>query len=395
MMSTDPSERLVYFDNAATSFPKPSGVLRGMVETYARLGVSPGRGSYDLSEEASRYVEQVRLQLAGLFDAPDADRVVFAANATDALNLAIQGMVGHGDHVVSTRLAHNSVLRPLAHLHADRGVEVDLVPFGGDGLVDPDDVAAAMRPTTRLVVVTHASQVLGTAQPIAEIGEVCAVRGVPLLVDAAQTAGLVPVMLRAWGAAAVAFTGHKALLGPAGIGGLVVSPEAQIAPTRFGGTGIDSESLIQTPSYPHRLEAGTLNLPGIIGLSLGVEAVQRAGMAGAHDREMLLIRRLRDGLAALPGVVVHSPAPRSGDVPLLTCNVEGLSASDLGAILDADYGIAVRSGFHCAPLVHRDLATSDRGGAVRFSAGAFTTQEDVDRAIAAMGDVVEGVTACR
>lgn len=385
------ADRFVYLDNAATSYPKPPEVLDGVCRTYARIGVSPGRGSYDLSEEASRFVDDVRQGLAGFFDAPDPRRVVFAANATDALNLAIQGMVTPGDHIVSTRLEHNSVLRPLTHLHEDRGIEFDLVPFGGDGLVDPDDVVRALRLNTRLVVVTHASQVLGTVQPVAEIAAACVERGVPLLVDAAQTAGQVPVSLGSWRASAVAFTGHKALLGPAGIGGLVVSPEAEIAPTKFGGTGIDSQSLSHTPSYPHRLEAGTLNLPGIIGLAFGVAAVQQAGLAEAHSSEMRLMRRLREALAALPGVIVHSPEPRPGDVPVLTCNVAGIVPSDVGAILDADYGIAVRTGLHCAPLVHRDLGTLERGGAVRFSAGPFTTEEDIDRAVVAMTAVAAGL----
>lgn len=378
------ADRLIYFDNAATSFPKPRAVLAGMVEAYAEIGVSPGRGSYDLSEEASRYVDDVRQSLADFFDAPAAERVVFTSNATDALNLAIQGMVAPGDHVVSTRLEHNSVLRPLMHLREGRGVAFDLVPFAADGLVNPDDIARAIRSTTRLVVVTHASQVLGTVQPIVEIAAVCVERGVPLLVDAAQTAGQVPVRLRDSDVSAIAFTGHKALMGPAGIGGLVVSPEVEIEPTRFGGTGVDSENLTHTRAYPHRLEAGTLNLPGVIGLALGVAAVQEDGMTEVHRREMRLMRRLREALAAIPGVVVHSPRPRPQDVPIVTCNVAGIAPGDVGAILDADYNVAVRTGLHCAPLVHRDLGTLERGGAVRFSAGPFTSEEHVDRVIEAI-----------
>lgn len=383
-MSRGPAEDIVYLDNAATSYPKPRAVLDAMVETYGSLGVSPGRGGYDLAQEASRYVDDTRRQLTGLFDAPDSERVVFAANATDALNLAIQGSLRPGDHVVSTRLEHNSVLRPLTHLSQSIGLKVDLVPFGADGVVDPEDVARAVRPATRLVIVTHASQVLGTVQPIAQIAAVCAERGVSLLVDAAQTAGLAPVTLNAWQAAAVAFTGHKALLGPAGIGGLVVSPEAEIMPTRFGGTGVDSESLLHTAAYPYRLEAGTLNLLGIIGLSQGVAMLQSEGIGAVHDRELALARRLQEGLASLPGVRVLSPPLRSEDMPVVTCTVEQISPSDVAAILDADHGIAVRSGLHCAPLVHRDLHTMEQGGAVRFSAGYFTTEEHIQAALEAM-----------
>jgi cysteine desulfurase / selenocysteine lyase len=380
--------RLIYLDNAATSFPKPREVLDRMVEIYARLGASPGRGGHDLAEEASSFVDAARRQLADFFDAPDPGRVVFAANATDALNLAIQGMVRPGDHVVSTRLEHNSVLRPLSHLRESGRIEFDLVPFDGQGLVDPADVARAIRPDTKLVVVTHASQVLGTVQPVAEIAAVCAERVVPLLVDAAQSAGQVPVRLGEWKASAVAFTGHKALLGPSGIGGLVVSPDATIATTRFGGTGVDSASLMHTRSYPHRLEAGTLNLLGIIGLSEGIEYLRTEGMTEVHDREMTMIGRLRGGLAALPGIVVYGPELRDQDVPILTCNIERMAPSDVGAILDADYGIAVRTGLHCAPLVHGDLRTAEQGS-VRFSLGISTTDEHIDRALEAMREIAE------
>ncbi|HOT24096.1 MAG TPA: aminotransferase class V-fold PLP-dependent enzyme [Thermoleophilia bacterium] len=380
------TDGLVYLDNAATSFPKPREVLDRMAEVYAEMGASPGRGGYDLSVEAGSLVDGVRRQLADFFDAPDPDRVVFAANATDALNLAIQGMVSAGDHVVSTRLEHNSVLRPLHHLRMRGTIELDLVPCDRHGVVDPGDVVSAMRRETRLVVVTHASQVLGTVQPVAEIAALCAERGVPLVVDAAQTAGQVPVRLEEWNVAAVAFTGHKAMLGPTGSGGLVVAPGAVIAPTRFGGTGVDSASLTHTASYPHRLEAGTLNLLGIIGLAKGLEYLRGEGVEDVHRREMGLIRRLRDGLTALSGVTVYSPAPRDDDVPILTCGVEGMAPSDVGAILDADHGIAVRTGLHCAPLVHRDLGLAEQGS-VRFSPGIFSTEADIDHALAAMAAI--------
>ena len=375
--------RLVYLDNAATSFPKPRACLDRAVEIYARLGASPGRGGYDLAVEASTLVDDCRRRLADFFDAPDPDRVVFAANATDALNLAIQGMVRPGDHVVSTRLEHNSVLRPLWHLRQRGHIEFDLVPFDDGGLVDPEAVGRAIGRFTRLVVVSHASQVLGTVQPVAEIAAVCAEHGVPLVVDAAQSAGHVPVRLRSWQVSAIAFTGHKALLGPTGSGGLVVAPETAIASTRFGGTGVESASLTHTQAYPHRLEAGTLNLLGVIGLFEALAYVEAHDVAATHRREMALARRLRAGLADLPGVTLHSPEPRDDDVPIVTCNVEGMAPADVGAILDADYGIAVRTGLHCAPLVHEDLHIAGRGS-VRFSPGRFTTDDDVSQALEAM-----------
>jgi cysteine desulfurase family protein len=375
--------RLIYLDNAATTFPKPEEVLRGTLETYQRLCVSPGRGGYDLAVEAGVLVDQTRRKLAHFFGAPDPDLVIFALNATDALNLAIQGIVGPGDHVVATRLEHNSVLRPLFHLRKQIGIDFDLVPFDQDGFVDPDAIGRAIRPHTRLVVVSHASNVLGTVQPAAEIARVCADHGIPLLLDVAQSAGLVPIDMKTWGVNAIAFTGHKALMGPSGVGGLVLLPDLQIAPTRFGGTGIDSANLFHTQNYPHRLEAGTLNLLGIIGLSAGLDYVDKTGMGQMLQHEIALLERLWQGMCALDGVRVYTADSRRQHTPVLICNIDGMLSEDVGAILDGDYGVAVRTGLHCAPLVHQDLGTSLHG-AVRFSLGPFNTDEDIDKVLEAM-----------
>ncbi len=382
------TDRLVYLDNAATTFPKPPEVLREMVETYARIGVSPGRGSHDLAVQAGTFVDETRAQVARFFGAPDPTRVIFAANATDALNTAIQGLVRPGDHVVATRLDHNSVLRPLHHL-AERGIiTYDLAPFDDRGFVDPEAIAALLRPTTRAVVMCHASNVLGTIQPIAAIGRLCAERGVPLIVDAAQSAGQVPIDMTALGVSALAFTGHKSLYGPSGIGGLVLAPDLDLETTRFGGTGMDSASLVHTQAYPLRLEVGTLNLLGVIGLSLGIDFVERLGLDELHRREMALVARLRDGLAANPAITLYCADDLADHLPVLTANVAGVHPQDVGAILDGDFGIAVRVGVHCAPMVHRDLGTIDRG-AVRFSLGAFNTAEEIDRAIEAMNAIAQ------
>lgn len=386
------TDRLIYLDNAATSFPKPDEVLRGMIATYARIGASPGRGSHDLAARAGQFVEKTRTRLARFFGAPDPSRVIFGANASDALNTVILGLVQPGDHVVATRLDHNSVLRPLHHL-AERGtITYDLAPFDGRGYVDPDAVAALIRPNTRAVVMCHASNVLGTIQPLADIGRRCAEHGVPLVVDAAQSAGQVPLDMGALGIAALAFTGHKALYGPSGIGGLVLQPDLDVATTRFGGTGMDSYSLMHSQAYPLRLELGSLNLLGVIGLSLGLDFVEREGIAALHEREMALVARLRDGLADDPAITLYCADDLTGHLPVLTANVTDVHPQDVGAILDGDFGIAVRVGVHCAPLVHRDLGTIDRG-AVRFSPGAFTTTEDIDEAIAAMRAIATPASA--
>jgi cysteine desulfurase / selenocysteine lyase len=382
-----PTDPLVYLDTAATSFPKPPEMLRGMLDTFARVGVSPGRGSHDLAAQAGQLVDAARRQLARFFEAPDPDRVVFAGNATDALNLAIQGLAEPGDHFVATELDHNSVLRPLHALAAQGRITYDLAPFDDRGFVDPDDVARLIRPNTRAVVMTHASNVLGTIQPVAEVGQLCEARGVPLVVDAAQTAGRIPVGLASLHASAISFTGHKSLCGPPGIGGLVVRPDLVIRTTRFGGTGMDSRSLEHTQAWPFRLEAGTINTIGIIGLSIGVDCIGRQGLGAIQAHELALLERLRDGLRDLPGVRLYCADDLADHIAILTASVEGIDPDDVGDMLDHEFHIAVRVGLHCAPLVHRRLETGDHG-AIRFSPGPFTSAEDIDRAIAAMQAIV-------
>jgi len=374
---------MIYLDNGATTFPKPASVLHRMVETYLRMGVSPGRGSYDLATEAEEYVADTRAKTAKFFGAPDPDRVIFTSNATDALNIALQGILRPGDHVVSTRLEHNSVLRPLHHLRLKGVIEYDLVPFDGNGFVDPGEIAAAMKPNTRLVVMCHASNVLGTIQPIGEVGRLCVSRNVPLVVDAAQTAGVLPIDMESCRIAALAFTGHKSMLGPTGIGGLVLNEGIDVEPTRFGGTGVDSKALTQTESLPYRLEAGTLNLLGIIGLSEAMEFLEKAGILSIHAREMYLLGKLRDSLSSIDRIEVYCARDLSKHVGLLTVNVRGMAPEVVGAILDGDFGIAVRVGLQCAPLVHESLGTSP-GGGVRFSLGPFNTEEEIETTSAAM-----------
>ncbi|MCX5815175.1 MAG: aminotransferase class V-fold PLP-dependent enzyme [Proteobacteria bacterium] len=380
------ADKLIYLDNAATTFPKPAAILSRMIDIYARHGVSPGRGSYDLAAEASELVSKTRRKVAHFFGAPNADRVIIAGNATDALNIALQGMLRPGDHVVSTKLEHNSVLRPLFHLRQKGIIEYDLVSFDGKGFVNPDDIIAALRPNTRLVVLCHASNVLGTIQPVTEIAHRCRERDVPLLIDAAQSAGVIPIDMQFSQIAAVAFTGHKSLLGPTGVGGLVLNEGIEIKSTRFGGTGFESISPVHTQTFPYRLEAGTLNLLGIIGLSEGLDFLEGMGIQSIHNREMELLVALRDGMSSLEGIEMYCAEDLSNHVAILTVNVRGMDPEDVGAILDADFGIAVRVGLHCAPLVHETLGTSPRG-AVRFSLGPLNVGEDIDRTVDAMARI--------
>jgi len=374
---------IIYLDNAATTFPKPREVLERMIDLYSSKGVSPGRGGYDCAQEADELVYGVRKRLCQFFGGDDPDRVIFASNATDALNLVIQGAVKPGGHVVSSQLEHNSVLRPLRHLKIEGLIDCDLVPFDGQGFIDPDDIARAIRPQTQLVVLTHASNVLGTIQLVEAIGSLCRERNVPLVIDAAQSAGLVPIDISAWGVSALAFTGHKSLLGPTGIGGLVLRRSLEVQSTRFGGTGIDSQELIHTQTYPHRLEAGTLNILGIIGLMAGLDYLSAQGMESILVRERALARRLWEGLAEIKGVKLYGAPDWQRRLGVVLANVEGMIPADVGAILDADFDIATRVGLQCAPLAHQRLGTG-RAGGVRFSLGPFNTAEQIDRAVEAM-----------
>jgi cysteine desulfurase family protein len=379
---------MIYLDNAATTFPKPRKVLERMIDLYASKGVSPGRGGYDCAQEADELVYGVRKRLCQFFGGDDPDRVIFASNATDALNLVIQGAVKPGGHVVSSQLEHNSVLRPLQHLRESGLINYDLIPFDGQGFIDPDDVARAIRPQTQLVVLTHASNVLGTIQPIEAIGSLCLERNVPLVIDAAQSAGVVPIDISAWGVSALAFTGHKSLLGPTGIGGLVLRRSLEVQSTRFGGTGIDSQELIHTQTYPHRLEAGTLNILGIIGLMAGLDYLLAQGMESILLRERALARRLWEGLAGLERVKLYGANHWERRLGVVLANIEGMIPADVGAILDADFGIATRVGLHCAPLVHQRLGTG-RAGGVRFSLGPFNTPEQIDETVEAVKKIAQ------
>jgi cysteine desulfurase/selenocysteine lyase len=380
--------QLIYLDNAATTFPKPEGVCEYMMSFYSRCGVNPGRSGYDLSMEAEELVYGTRKTLAAFFGGQTPERLIYAYNATDALNLLINGIVGRGDHVVSTKLEHNSVLRPLYHKQIEEGAEVDYVAFDSHGYLHPEDIDKAIRPNTKLVIVNHASNVLGTVQSLAEIGVVCKKHGVPFAIDASQSAGVVPIDMQSMCIGAVAFTGHKSLMGPTGIGGLCMADDLEIRITRFGGTGVRSAVRTHLYEYPYRLEAGTLNLIGVAGLRAGLNYVLERGRENIHHDEMKLYRRLVDGLRGIDGVVLH--CTEGGDhLAVCSFNVEGMEAADVGTMLDVDYDIACRTGLHCAPLVHESIGTLEKKGSVRLSIGAFNTKEDIEAAIEAVRDIAD------
>ncbi len=380
------SSAIIYLDNAATTFPKPQEVLEQMGEAYRRFGVNPGRSGYDLCVVAGDLVLETRRELTRLFHGTDPMRLVFASNATDALNTALLGMLGPGDHAITTTVEHNSVIRPLNHLRRDHGVEVDFVPLGSDFRLDPGEIAKRFKPNTRVVVVNHGSNVMGTIQPVGEIGRRCRERGIRLVIDAAQTAGVVPVDVEALQVDVVAFTGHKSLLGPTGTGGLYVREGVDVRPTRFGGTGVHSAAPFHLEDYPHRLEAGTGNVAGIAGLHFAQAYIARRGMAEIYRHEMELFGRLQAGLQAIEGVTLHGPTRLDDRLPVLSFTVAGLDPSDVGTRLDVAYNIAARTGLQCAPLIHQQMGTGERG-TVRLSVGPMNVDGDIDKALQAVAEI--------
>ncbi len=384
-------DEFIFLDNGATSFPKPEEVYQFMDQFYRKFGVNPGRSGYDLCLETGELVEDTRKILTKYFNGKDPNRLCFSYNSTDALNLAIFGMLKEGDHAITTTIDHNSVLRPLYHLYKNSGVKVDYIPFDSQGFVDPDDFPKKFNKNTKLVAVNQASNVTGTIQPVQEIGKHCREREIPLLIDASQSAGKIPVDIEALKADVVVFTGHKSFLGPTGIGGLYVREGIEIRHTRAGGTGVRSAVRTHLQEYPYRLEYGTLNVLGVAGLHAGLKWIEKKGMSNIHDHEMRLTTLLRDGLKEIDGVTLYCQEDLTDHIAVLLFNVDGLEAADTGTILDVDYNIACRTGLHCAPLVHEQLGTDKIHGGVRFGLGPFNTEEHVKTAIQA----VEEITSSR
>ncbi|MEH0021557.1 MAG: aminotransferase class V-fold PLP-dependent enzyme [Desulfobacter sp.] len=380
-------EDLIYLDNGATSFPKPDAVYAFMDEFYRNNGVSPGRSGYDLSIETGNIVENTRKTMTRYFNGTDPDRLVFSANSTDSINLALYGMLSPGDHVITTALEHNAVLRPLYHLSKYHGVEVDYIPFDRNGFVSPEDFLPKFKPNTRLVVVNHGSNVIGTVQPVGEIGKICREKGVKFLVDASQTAGKLPIDIREMNIDVIAFTGHKSLLGPTGIGGMYVGEDIHIRHTRAGGTGVKSAQRHHLEEYPYRMEYGTMNVVGIAGLYAGMQWIREQGMETIHDHEMSLTRRFRDGLAQLKDVETYCADSLENHIGVISFNVKGQEAVNVGTLLDGDYNIACRTGLQCAPMVHEQIGTDKIHGTVRAGFGPFNTQEHVDRALEAVSEI--------
>ena len=374
----------IYLDNAATSHPKPESVIRAVVGAMTEANANPGRSGHAQALAAARLVLNAREALSALIGAKDAMSVIHCFNCTDALNLAIKGSLKLGDHVIATALEHNSVLRPLWGLATRRRIALTLIEPRRDGFIDPEDIARAVTERTALIACTQASNVTGAIQPVAAVGQVAKKCGVRYLIDGAQALGAMPVDVGALGCDLYAFPGHKSLLGPQGTGGLYIRPGISLKPLREGGTGSASDSLAQPAELPERYESGTVNLPGIAGLGAGVGYVaERLSQIMIHERE--LTGALMEGLRAIPGAVIYSPAEEAARAGIVAFNVGDLSSSQVADLLSAR-GFAVRGGLHCAPRAHRFLGTLQRG-AVRASVGYANTFEEIDAFIDAVKSI--------
>ena len=377
---------IVYLDNAASSWPKPPSVSKAMADTVDRFGANPGRGTHRMAVEAGKILFSTRRKLAQLFQIRNPNDIAFALNTTYALNMAILGYLKQGDHVVCTAVEHNAVRRPLERLKEAVDVTVTYVETLEDGSLNPADVKRSMMPNTKLVVINHSSNVLGSILPIEEIAEIAHVHGAKILVDAAQSAGILPIDVEKMGIDMLAFPGHKGLYGPQGTGGLYLHPDIELDPVITGGTGSQSESIQQPNVRPDRYESGTQNVPGIAGLGEGVDAVLHEKVQNIHNREWGYTQRMMEGLLRLSGLKVLGPAlgqPRTG---IVSFTADWIDSSELAYILDQHFGIAVRAGFHCSPLAHR-TAKTEKTGAVRASVGMFTTDDEVDRFLEAMKQI--------
>ena len=375
---------MIYLDNAATTLHKPPQVVKAVADALQSMGNS-ARGTHAGSMAASHTVYDTRVKLAKLFGCPRADRVAFTANVTEALNIAVNGLIGRGDHVITTDCEHNSVLRPLYRLADEQGVEVSFVPADRQGNLDYDAFERLMRPHTRAIVCTHASNLTGNLTDLARVSAVAKAHDVLLIVDAAQTAGAYPIDMTALGIDVLCFTGHKGLMGPQGTGGLCVREGLTLRHWKVGGSGVQSYSRTHPTQMPTCLEAGTLNGHGIAGLSAALDFIAEVGVDAIHDRETALMRRFYEGVKEVPGITVYGDFSRQR-MAIVTLNIGDYESGAVSDALSEEYGIATRPGAHCAPRMHQALGTEQQG-AVRFSFSWFNTEQEIDTAIQAVREL--------
>lgn len=375
---------MIYLDNAATTLHKPPQVVKAVADALQSMGNS-ARGTHAGSMAASHTVYDTRVKLAKLFGCPRADRVAFTANVTEALNIAVNGLIGRGDHVITTDCEHNSVLRPLYRLADEQGVEVSFVPADRQGNLDYNAFERLMQPHTRAIVCTHASNLTGNLTDLARVSAVAKAHDVLLIVDAAQTAGAYPIDMTAPGIDVLCFTGHKGLMGPQGTGGLCVREGLTMRHWKVGGSGVQSYSRTHPTQMPTCLEAGTLNSHGIAGLSAALDFIAEVGVDAIHDRETALMRRFYEGVKEVPGITVYGDFSRQR-MAIVTLNIGDYESGAVSDALSEEYGIATRPGAHCAPRMHQALGTEQQG-AVRFSFSWFNTEQEIDAAIQAVREL--------
>jgi len=382
---------VIYLDNAATSWPKPESVYQTMDEFLRMKGGNPGRGSHSMAVAAQEVVGETRMLVARLINAVERERVIFTLNCTDSLNLGLKGLLRPGDHVITSRIGHNSVVRPLTKLE-QQGIKITrLPPYPKDGVMSAQDVEEAITEDTKLIVATHASNVSGVIQPIEEYGEIAKRHNLIFMVDAAQTAGKYPIDVEAGNIDLLAFSGHKGLLGPPGTGVLYVGNRANLNSLREGGTGSHSELEEQPMALPYRYESGTVNSVGISGLGAGLKYIFSEGLERIRAHEQYLTDRLIAGLSHIPGVILYAAKDGSKQAPVVSFNLEGSAPGEVGAILDQAFDIKVRTGLHCAPAAHKTLGTFPLG-TIRLGVGYFNTVDDIDFTLEAIEKIAKAET---
>lgn len=379
----------IYLDNASTSYPKPDVVINKMTDFMKNIGATAGRGAYKNAVEAEKLVFNCRKMLCKLFNGKDPKKIIFTSNITESLNLVINGLLREGDHVITSSIEHNSVRRPLKTLERDKGIQISMVPCTASGITDPTDVEKLIKRNTKLIVFTHASNVIGTLQPIQEIGEIARKHNIPFVVDTAQTAGAYPIDVVKYNIDYLAFTGHKGLLGPTGTGGLLINNDISMVPLKCGGTGGDSKNPYQPEGFPTKYEAGTPNVAGIIGLGEAVNYVNTLGVSKIRKKEEDLIEYALKKLSEIEGIKIYGPKNTRKIVGVISFNIKDIPVEEIAQELDRKYDIAVRIGLHCAPTTHSLIGTLNRG-TVRIGIGYFNKKKHIDTLVKALKNISAG-----
>lgn len=380
----------VYLDNSATTYPKPEEVYYSVLNYMKNIGSNPGRGGYANALEGDRIIFSCREALMKLFNFNKLENVIFTSNITQSLNMILKSIVKDGWHIITSSIEHNSVIRPLFSIKENKNIEIDILNCSKEGLIDIDEFKNTIKSNTKLVVLTHASNVIGTIQPLEEIGKICKERNIYFVIDSAQSAGAIPVDYCNLNCNALAFTGHKSLLGPQGIGGFLIDDALNKEATPFieGGTGSLSQSLIQPDFLPDKFESGTLNAPGIAGLLSGINYILNEGVSVIKEREMELSRMFIDGLLNINSIEVYGPLDASLRTPTISINSTKINNAELGFILDREFGIMARTGLHCSPLAHKTIGTFP-DGTLRFSLGPFNDKKDINYALYSLDSVLK------